>query len=96
MRFSVLLFGFLFSSLFSFAQPLAPDFTVTDSHGNVHHLYADYLNQGKTVMIEVFFTTCPPCNSIAPYLEPLYQEWVQEIMMLSFLKCPINRLIPIH
>jgi len=54
---------------------LAPDFTVTDSHGQVHHLYADYLNQGKTVLLEVFYTTCPPCNSIAPLMEPLYQEW---------------------
>jgi thiol-disulfide isomerase/thioredoxin len=54
---------------------LAPDFTVTDIHGQQHHLYADYLNQGKTVMIKVFFTTCPPCNSIAPLMEPFYQEW---------------------
>jgi len=53
----------------------APDFTVTDSDGQTHHLYADYLNQGKTVLLEVFFTTCPPCNSIAPLMEPLYQEW---------------------
>jgi thiol-disulfide isomerase/thioredoxin len=54
---------------------LAPDFTITDSDGQPHSLYAGYLNQGKTVLIEVFFTTCPPCNSIAPYMEPLYQEW---------------------
>ncbi|HUR30242.1 MAG TPA: redoxin domain-containing protein [Saprospiraceae bacterium] len=54
---------------------IAPDFTITDSHGQIHHLYADYLNQGKTVLLEVFYTTCPPCNSIAPLLEPFYQEW---------------------
>ncbi len=54
---------------------LAPDFTITDSDGNTHQLYADYLNQGKTVLIEVFFTTCPPCNAIAPLMEPFYQEW---------------------
>lgn len=53
----------------------APDFTVTDTEGQVHHLYADYLNQGKTVLIKIFFTTCPPCNSIAPLMEPFYQEW---------------------
>ena len=62
------------------AQPgepltLAPDFTITDSHGEVHHLYADYLNQGKSVLLEIFYTTCPPCNSIAPLMEPFYQEW---------------------
>ncbi len=53
----------------------APDFTVTDTDGQVHHLYTDYLNQGKSVMIKIMFTTCPPCNSIAPLMEPLYQEW---------------------
>jgi thiol-disulfide isomerase/thioredoxin len=53
----------------------APDFTVTDSHSAVHHLYADYLNQGKSVLLEIFYTTCPPCNSIAPLMEPFYQEW---------------------
>jgi len=54
---------------------MAPDFTITDSHGNEHTLYADYLNQGKTVMIKIFFTTCPPCIAIAPYIQPLYEDW---------------------
>jgi thiol-disulfide isomerase/thioredoxin len=53
----------------------APDFTVTDTDGQTHHLYADYLNQGKSVMLEVFYSTCPPCNEIAPLIEPFYQEW---------------------
>ena len=53
----------------------APDFTVTDSQGQPHQLYADYLNQGKTVVIKLFFTYCPPCNAIAPLVEPLYQAW---------------------
>jgi len=74
MRNSLLAFFILFTSLHLQAQQ-APDFTVTDIDGQVHHLYADYLNQGKTVMIKIFFTTCPPCNSIAPLMEPFYQEW---------------------
>ncbi len=57
------------------AQPLAPDFLVTDSQGQQHRLYTDYLNQGKTVVIKLFFTYCPPCNAIAPLMEPLYQTW---------------------
>lgn len=57
------------------AQPPAPDFLVTDSQGQQHRLYADYLNQGKTVVIKLFFTYCPPCNAIAPLMEPLYQSW---------------------
>jgi thiol-disulfide isomerase/thioredoxin len=74
MRNLLFVFGILFTSLHLGAQQ-APDFTVTDTEGQVHHLYADYLNQGKTVMIKIFFTTCPPCNSIAPLMEPFYQEW---------------------
>lgn len=53
----------------------APDFTITDSNGQEHQLYADYLDQGKTVLLKIFFTTCPPCNAIAPLMEPFYQEW---------------------
>jgi thiol-disulfide isomerase/thioredoxin len=57
------------------SQPLAPDFTVTDSDGVQHQLYQDYLNQGKTVVIDLFFTYCPPCIELAPFLETLYESW---------------------
>lgn len=53
----------------------APDFTVTDAHGNQHKLYDDYLNQGKTVVLKLFFVDCPPCNSIAPLVQNLYETW---------------------
>lgn len=55
----------------------APDFEVTDTHGNVHKLYEDYLNQGKTVMIDLFFVDCPPCNQIAPFIPALYEKWCE-------------------
>lgn len=73
-RLFLLLIGIL-SCSFGFSQPLAPNFTVTTSDGNVIHLYEDLLNQGKTVVIKFFFTTCPPCNAMAPLMEPFYQEW---------------------
>lgn len=56
------------------AQP-APDFMVTDSEGGAHQLYADYLDQGKTVVLKLFFTSCPPCNAIASATEQLNQDW---------------------
>src|SRR5687768_17056612 len=71
----LLLISLFAITIFSAQSQVAPDFTVTDTEGQIHHLYADYLNQGKTVMIKIMFTTCPPCNSIAPLMEPLYQEW---------------------
>jgi len=56
----------LFSTLSLHAQipdgSVAPDFTVVDIEGRSHNLY-NYLNQGKTVIIEVASTWCFPCWS---------------------------------
>ncbi len=63
-----------FTAHFAVAQD-APDFSIVDTKGDPHTLYADYLDQGKTVVLDLFFVNCPPCNDLAPLLEPLYQEW---------------------
>lgn len=68
----------LFLALLSYlnlSAQLAPDFTVTDTDNNVHKLYANYLDQGKVVVLKVFFVNCPPCNSIAPAFQQKYVEW---------------------
>ncbi len=62
------------SASLAFAQT-APDFTITDTDGVEHSLYADYLDQGKTVVIDLFFADCPPCHGLAPTLETIYQDW---------------------
>lgn len=75
MKIALLQFSiFIFLSITAAAQD-APDFTVTDARGNVHTLYEDYLDNGKTVLLKIFHTACPPCNQIAPFIEELYQEW---------------------
>ncbi len=66
---------FLMLSVTSLFGQFAPNFTVTANDGAEHKLYEHYLDAGKTVMIEIMFTTCPPCNSYAPYMEMLYNEW---------------------
>jgi len=70
----IYILGFLFSFSFLSAQT-APDFTVTDSDGIVHELYKDHLDKGQTVVIKLFFTTCPPCIQLAPWMEEKYQVW---------------------
>lgn len=79
----------------SFTQT-APNFTVTNSAGQTKNLYTDYLNQGKVVVLEAFFTTCPPCNTHAPYWQALYQSELAtypnkvEFIMLSTLQSDNN------
>jgi len=51
------------------------DFTVTDTDGVTHSLYADYLDEGKTVVIKIFWAGCPPCNAIAKDVQALYVKW---------------------
>lgn len=81
------LFLCLLISLFpitAFAQDPSPDFLITDSDNMEHQLYANHLDQGQAVLIEIFFTTCPPCNAISPLMEPFYQEWGGGSGMVEF------------
>lgn len=50
------------------------DFTVTDVHGNTHQLSA-ITGSGKWVVIDFFFTTCPPCQSTVPYFSELHEKY---------------------
>ncbi len=74
----------------------APDFTVTTSDNQIRQLYADYLNQQKLVVLELFFTTCPPCATHAPLWQSLYQNALAahpgrvEFIMLSTLGSDTN------
>ncbi len=74
---------FLFVGLM--AQP-APDYTITDTDGITRSLYADHLDQGQTVVLKVFFTTCPPCISIAPVFQDLYEDWGEGLYDVEFME----------
>lgn len=49
----LLVLSFLAIVLTGYSQSQAPDFTMDDLNGNTHSLYADYLDQGKTVFISI-------------------------------------------
>jgi thiol-disulfide isomerase/thioredoxin len=86
----LVLFALVFAAQTAFAQPAGttfPDFTYDDIEGNTHHLQS-YLNQGKTVVIDVFTTWCSVCNGSIPGIEELYSTLGQggdgSLVLLSF------------
>jgi cytochrome oxidase Cu insertion factor (SCO1/SenC/PrrC family) len=66
----------ILSVLFGFSTQAQtpPDFTLTDSDGNTLSLYST-LASGKTIMLDFFFTTCPPCIANVDNIEHIYQQF---------------------
>ncbi len=78
MRVTFILLAFFMAPILGYNQATpepAPNFTVMSSPTNSHRLYEDFLDQGKTVVLELFFVDCPPCNAFAPFMNGLYDEW---------------------
>lgn len=73
--FATIIFAFFIQST-TFAQvgSPAPDFTVTDTHGETHRLY-DYLEAGKVVVLDFFYTTCGPCQYYSPQVNLAYEKY---------------------
>ena len=63
----------------------AVDFTVTDVHGETYNLFS-ILDDGKHVIIDFFFTTCPPCIASVPIINQAYTDYgcnAAEVVFLS-------------
>ena len=50
------------------------NFTITDTDGQQHTLF-DYLDAGKYVLIDFYFTTCGACNTAMPSLNEAYKRF---------------------
>lgn len=70
---------FLLLSVNCASQSIANDFQVVDLNGGQHSLY-QYLNQGKTVILDLSTTWCSPCWDYhqTHHLENLYQAFGPE------------------
>ena len=65
------------------AGDAAPDFTVTDIHGQSHTL-SDYT--GKWVMVDLFAYWCGPCAAVAPTVNEFYKKYgcnAYDVIVLS-------------
>jgi thiol-disulfide isomerase/thioredoxin len=51
----------------------AADFTITTTDGITRNLY-NTLDSGKTVFVDLFYTTCYYCQLYAPIIEEIYQN----------------------
>lgn len=51
----------------------ADDFTITTTDGITRNLY-NTLDSGKTVFVDLFYTTCSWCQTYAPIIEEIYQN----------------------
>lgn len=78
---------FVFSSILM-AQT-APDFTLTTTDGEKFSLYEDHLDQGRTVVVEVFFVNCTLCRTLAPYMSTLHKSMVERNIAVEFLSISI-------
>ena len=74
---------------------IAPDFTLTDYYGNTHNLHS-YLNDGKTVFVEIFAAHCPSCwgyhqtNRLKNMYNLYGPDGTNEIMILALEHDPYN------
>ena len=67
----------------------APNLVVADMEGKTHNLY-EYLDAGKSVLLDFFITDCIPCQDGAKYMNEFWifgcHIFMEIFRSISFLK----------
>ena len=58
------------------------DFTVTDTEGNAFTL-SELLKTKKAVVLNLWYTTCVPCQMEFPYLQEAYDQYADSVALLA-------------
>jgi peroxiredoxin len=67
------------------------DFKVTDINGKQHKLYEDYLNKGKIVVTYLMYAGCPPCNTLAPRFQKMFENFSAGKDQVAFMMLSISK-----
>lgn len=65
-----------------------PDFTATDTEGNVFTL-SEALKDHEAALINIWATWCPPCRAEMPYLNEAYAQYGDRVAFIA-LSCEAN------
>ncbi|MEM6320554.1 MAG: T9SS type A sorting domain-containing protein [Bacteroidota bacterium] len=84
---TLFIFAFIFSTQLT-AQK-APNFKITTTDSESIDLYQTYLNEGTTVVIELFFVNCPPCRQFAPFMSTLYKDMQEREIAVEFISLSV-------
>ena len=68
------LFIILFISRSVLFAQTAPNLFATDLNGVSHNLY-DYLDSGKTVLLDFFIVNCTPCQEAASHMDNFWDTY---------------------
>ena len=86
----LLFFSFLLTTInFTLTAQKAPDFSVVTTDAETISLYEDFLNQGKSVVIELFFVDCPTCKTFAPFMSGLHKKMVAQEIAVDFISLSV-------
>lgn len=86
----LLLFSFLLTTInFTLTAQKAPDFAVVTTDDETISLYEDFLNEGKSVVIELFFVDCPACKNFAPFIADLHKKMVAQEIAVNFISLSV-------